>query len=305
MEHTPVLLDETIRLLQLSPGLQVVDGTVGLAGHAKRIAEGIQPGGKLIALDHNARSLAAATEALAALPDITLLQRNFRQIGQVIDDYFGGHVDRVLLDLGLASWQIEKSGLGLSFQYAEPLDMRQGSTERGQTAAHLIQTTPEAELADILWRYGEEPQSRRLAKAMKAELPTTTDQLVEVVRSVKGRGFRHHHPATQTFQALRMAVNDEIAALTEALTAVKTCLTPHGRLAVISFHSGEDRLVKQTFRDWSRRCICPPEQPVCTCPGKAEFRLITKSAVQASRQEQLANPRSRSARLRVVEKLAL
>jgi 16S rRNA (cytosine1402-N4)-methyltransferase len=212
-------------------------------------------------------------------------------------------VDGILLDLGLSSRQLADGMRGFSFSNDGPLDMR-FDVEQGVTAAELINRLSEAELADLFWRYGEERRSRRIARAIVQERPihTTHELAALVVRSIGRR--RGRHPATKIFQALRIAVNDELGALRNGLTAALGLLSPAGRLAVISFHSLEDRLVKQTFRDWQLDCVCPPSQPICTCDKVAEVILVTRGAVKPSAQEVADNPRSRSARLRVAERLA-
>jgi 16S rRNA (cytosine1402-N4)-methyltransferase len=212
------------------------------------------------------------------------------------------HFDGILLDLGLSSRQLADSQRGFSFLREGPLDMRFDATQ-GATAADLINNLSEAELADIFWRYGEERRSRQWAKVIVANRPiTTTTQLADLIAAqVKRRG--RIHPATQIFQALRIAVNDELEAVERGVKVAIELLSANGRLAVISFHSLEDRFVKQFFRQLSRDCICPPEQPICTCNRQPVLRLITRKAIQAGAEEIADNPRSRSARLRVVEKV--
>jgi 16S rRNA (cytosine1402-N4)-methyltransferase len=210
--------------------------------------------------------------------------------------------DGILLDLGLSSRQLDNSERGFSFLREGPLDMRFDTTQ-GKTAADLINNLNEAELADIFWHYGEERRSRQWARVIVNNRPiTTTTQLADLIAAqVKRRG--RTHPATQIFQALRIAVNDELAAVSEGVKTAVELLKPNGRLAVISFHSLEDRFVKQYFRELSRDCICPPEQPICTCQRQPIVRLVTRKAVKAGPEEIAANPRSRSARLRVVAKV--
>ena len=213
-----------------------------------------------------------------------------------------GQFDGILLDLGLSSRQLADSQRGFSFLREGPLDMRFDTTQ-GPTAADLINNLTEAGLADIFWRYGEERRSRQWAKVIVAHRPlTTTTQLAELIANqVRRRG--RTHPATQIFQALRIAVNDELSLVEAGVELAIEALRTNGRLAVISFHSLEDRFVKQTFRQLSRTCVCPPEQPICTCNQQPVVKLVTRKAVQASAEEITANPRSRSARLRVVEKI--
>jgi 16S rRNA (cytosine1402-N4)-methyltransferase len=211
-------------------------------------------------------------------------------------------VDGILLDLGVSSMQLDQAERGFSFQQEGPLDMR-FSPLQSITAADLVNQLPEDQLAEIIWRYGEEQQSRRIARAIVQSRPiSTTLQLAEVIRKATA-GHGRLHPATLTFQALRIAVNTELQAIEAVLPQAMDALTPGGRLAVISFHSLEDRLVKQTFRRESRDCICPPEQPVCTCSHKASIREVNRHPITAGDAEIAENPRARSARLRVIEKL--
>jgi 16S rRNA (cytosine1402-N4)-methyltransferase len=206
------------------------------------------------------------------------------------------------MDLGLSSRQLDDGDRGFSFGQEGPLDMRMDRSQ-GQSAADLVNTLSEAELADILWQYGEERHSRRIARAIVAARPmTTTGQLADLVARTVGRR-EQIHPATRTFQALRIAVNDELGALREALPQARDLLRPGGRLVVIAFHSLEDRLVKQFFRQESRDCICPPELPVCVCQHEATLKVLTSKPVRPTADEIARNPRSRSARLRVAERL--
>lgn len=300
--HIPVMLPEVLEWLDIKPGQTVVDATLGLGGHASAILERLGDHGKLIGLDQNEGSLAEAKTRLAKYGDQAKLQlANFRQIGGVIDEEAGGTVDKVLFDLGLASWQLDESGLGLSFQRDEPLDMRLDRS-LPETAADLIGRVSERELSTILRVFGDEPKAGKMAEAIKKEQPKTTERLAELAIRVKGQGQRKIHPATTVFQALRIAVNDELGALETALIGLPERLPSGSRIVILSYHSGEDRLVKQTFREWAANCHCPPKQPVCTCEG-ATFKLLTKHAVKPRETEIAANPRARSARLRAVEKI--
>ena len=300
--HIPVMLAETLERLDIKPGQTVLDATLGLGGHSAAILERLGNTGRLIGLDQNAGSLSEAKTRLAKYAGQTeLIQANFREIGLIIDEQFGGEVDRVLFDLGVASWQLDEPGMGLSFQVDEPLDMR---LDHGlpETAADLIGRVSTRELATILRVFGDEPKAHKMAEAIKKELPTTTRQLADLAMRVKGRSTRRIHPATLVFQALRIAVNDELGALEAALKALPDRMRPGGKVVVMSYHSGEDRLVKQTFREWAADCHCPPGRPVCDCDGPT-YKLLTKHAVKPSEAEVLANPRARSARLRAVEKI--
>lgn len=303
LQHKPVLLAETLELLNLHPGLTVIDATVGLGGHAKQIFEQIKPTGRLIGLDQNETSLLTASQRLPQHePNLRLLNENFRQLGQIIDREFEGKVDRVLFDLGLASWQLDEPGLGLSFQRDEPLDMRLDRRQR-ETAANLIADRSVKELTAIFRGLGDEPRAQKIAEAIKREPPQTTRELAELILQVKGRSRRSHHPATQVFQALRMAVNDELGALQQALLAGLQRLNPAGRIVVLAYHSGEDRLVKQLFRQAANPALLSNEPRVLPVENESMFRLLTRHAMKADDREIQLNNRSRSVRLRAIEQL--
>lgn len=302
--HQAVLLDEVIALLQPGPGGVYVDGTVGAGGHAAAILRASQPEGQLFGLDQDQHALEIAKRHLAEFGDrVYLLHANFDQLSQLQLP----PADGILLDLGVSSMQLDQPERGFSFQVDGPLDMRMDDTG-GDTAADLVNHLGETELADLIYQYGEERYSRRIARAIvKARPIRRTNQLVEIIQKAVpfagGKGKARIHPATRTFQALRIAVNDELGALERALPQAIELLKPGGRLAVISFHSLEDRIVKQYFRREAQDCICPPDQPVCTCRHKATVRIITKRPIMPSLAEVNANPRARSAKLRVVESI--
>jgi 16S rRNA (cytosine1402-N4)-methyltransferase len=311
--HKPVLLNETIQALQPRPGGTYIDGTVGAGGHAAAILEASGPDGQLFGLDQDERALAVAERQLAKFGDrVHLLQSNFDRLGQVAKQYQIPPASGIVFDLGVSSMQLEQPERGFSFQIDGPLDMRMDPTT-GQPAADLVNQLPEGELADLIYQYGEESRSRRIARAIvKARPIRRTRELADVVsqairarpgRSKQSRGKPKIHPATRTFQALRIAVNDELGALERVLPQAVELLEPGGRLAVISFHSLEDRIAKQFFRQESRDCICPPEQPVCTCRHKATIHIITKKPITPSLAETDKNPKARSAKLRVVESI--
>ncbi|MFO7663172.1 MAG: 16S rRNA (cytosine(1402)-N(4))-methyltransferase RsmH [Chloroflexota bacterium] len=305
--HTPVLFREVMALLQPRAGGRYIDCTVGAGGHSAGILDLSAPDGRLLGIDRDPEAIVFAGQRLEAFGDrVTLVNASFGLLATVSREYGFEVVDGVLLDLGLSSRQLGSAERGFSFLNEGPLDMRFDSRQ-GETAADLINNLSAEELADIFWRYGEEKQSRRLARLIVANRPlTTTGELAELVAGHKRfspRGGRYRHPATQIFQALRIAVNDELAEVEKGLTAAVQLLKPGGRLAVISFHSLEDRLVKQFFRQLSRDCVCPPQQPVCTCGAKASLTRVTRKAVQATAAEIVTNPRSRSARLRVAARL--
>lgn len=303
--HKSVLLQEVIIALQPRSGGIYLDGTVGAGGHATALLEASAPDGQLFGLDQDQSALAVAKSQLAQFGQrVHLFHANFDRLAQVAQAQGIPPVDGILLDLGVSSMHLDQPERGFSFQADGPLDMRMDASQ-GQTAADLVNHLPEDELANLIFRYGEERHSRRIARAIvKARPIWRTLELAQIVARASGAGRSDRtkiHPATRTFQALRIAVNDELGALERALPQALGCLKPGGRLAVISFHSLEDRIVKQYFKQESLDCICPPEQPVCTCRHKATIDIITKRPITASLDEIDANPRARSAKLRVVE----
>ncbi len=308
-EHEPVLYQEVILYLQPRPNGKYIDGTVGAAGHLTGLIERAAPGGRFLGLDRDADAIDYCRRKLAAFGEnVTLVQASFADVDQVALQYDFSEVDGILLDLGLSSRQLATSARGFSFRQDGPLDMRFDTT-KGATAAELLNALDEATLSEILWRYGEVRESRRVARAIIASRPVnTTGQLADIaVQSASGRrsrkAARRIHPATRIFQALRIAVNDELAALEKALPAMTSLLKPAGRLAVISFHSLEDRMVKQFIREQSLECVCPPQQPICTCDTQPTLKPVTRKVIKPTAEEIARNPRSRSARLRVAEKL--
>jgi 16S rRNA (cytosine1402-N4)-methyltransferase len=303
--HIPVLLEEALQTLAPRSGGRYIDATLGGGGHAEAILEASAPEGRLLGLDADPRAIARVQQRLARFgPRAILVQANFRNIAAVARAQHFQPVDGILFDLGVSSYQFDEAGQGFSFSQEGPLDMRM-DPEAGPSAADLVNTLEADDLADILYRYGEERRSRRIARAIVANRPiATTTQLAEVVLKAIGRrpGARLH-PATRTFQALRIAVNDELGALEAALPQALDLLKPGGFLAVISFHSLEDRIVKHYFRQESRDCICPPHTPVCTCGHKARIKEIHRKGLTPSPDEIVRNQRSRSARLRAARKL--
>lgn len=303
--HQPVLYHEIIHALQPeSPGLYV-DGTVGAGGHARGILEACAPDGRLLGLDLDPQALALAGETLAPYqPRFHLLQASYAALDSVLFQLGWPPVQGILLDLGLSSMQVDHPERGFSFLHDGPLDMRFDPCQP-VCAADLVNTLPEAELADILYRYGEERNARQIARAILQARPVqTTRQLAAVIEAVSPRRGDRLHPATRTFQALRIAVNRELDTIQSALPQAIAALAPGGRLAVISFHSLEDRLVKEFFRRESRNCLCPPRQPVCTCGHVATLKEITRKPITPAEAEIEQNPRARSAKLRVAEKLS-
>ncbi len=276
---------------------------MGGGGHARGILVASTPDGELLGIDADPLAVALAGERLAEFGGrVTLVQGNFADLEEIALEHGFSPVDGILLDLGLSSLQLEAAGRGFSFQLDGPLDMR-FDPSRTTTAADLVNDLSVEELASILSRYGEEPQARRIARAIVAERPiNTTGELAALVKRTVGRR-RRIHPATRTFQALRIAVNEELECLAKALPQALGLLMPGGRLVVISFHSLEDRLVKKFFRRESRDCICPPEAPVCTCGHRATLGIVTRKPIRPSAEEVAANPRSRSAKLRIAFRL--
>ena len=304
ISHTPVMVQEVLQALAVQPGGRYVDCSVGGGGHAEAILDLASPGGLLLGIDADPRALQIAHNRLARFGDAVLLvEGNFRDVQTICRSHGFAPVHGILFDLGLSSLQLAEEGRGFSFQVEAPLDMR-FSPQQTVTAADIVNTYPQEALADILWRYGQEPHSRRVARRIVRERPLeTTTQLAKVVEKSVGRGHRRLHPATRIFQALRIAVNQELENLSAALEGSRDLLGYGGRLVAISFHSLEDAIVKNFFRQESRDCICPPDVPVCVCDHKASLKLVTRSAIRPTPDEVAANPRSRSGRLRVAERL--
>ena len=303
-EHIPVLYKEVLVGLEPRPGGCYIDATLGAGGHAAGILAASAPDGRLLGLDADPEAVAFAGGQLRHFGERVISQAaNFRQIGPVALALGFGQVDGILMDLGISSRQLSSPERGFSFSQDGPLDMRMDPGQ-GRSAANLVNHLPQAELADLLWRYGEERNSRRIARAIIASRPvTTTKQLADLVERTVGRREKIH-PATRTFQALRIAVNDELDALNQALVQARDLLRPQGRLAIIAFHSLEDRLVKRFYQQESRDCLCPPEIPVCVCQHRATLRVLTSKPIRPTVDEIARNPRSRSARLRIAERLA-
>jgi 16S rRNA (cytosine1402-N4)-methyltransferase len=295
--------------LQPGRGDRFIDGTLGAGGHAAGILEASTPHGYLLGLDVDPQALTLAQGRLAVFGErAVILQASYTELAAQAHRLGWYAVDGILLDLGVSSMQLDTPQRGFSFQADAPLDMR-FDPRNPVTAADLVNNLPEADLADIIFRYGEERNSRHIARAIVKFRPIeTTSQLAAVILRVspssKGPRRQHLHPATRTFQALRMAVNQELESIEAVLPQAVALLAPGGRLAVISFHSLEDRIVKQFMRHESRDCVCPPRQPVCTCGHQATLVEVTAHPVQPPEEEVAGNPRSRSAKLRVAEKLA-
>ena len=301
--HQPVLYHEIIHALQPKNAGRYVDGTLGAGGHARGILEACAPDGCLLGLDVDPQALALARETLAPYGErARLIQTSYDSLAETLRKIGWDEVDGILLDLGLSSMQLDTPERGFSFQQDAPLDMR-FDPDSPTTAADLVNTLPQDELADLIYRYGEERASRRIAQAiLKARPLQTTRQLAAVIEAVLPRKG-HIHPATKTFQALRIAVNEELDRVENVLPQAVAALKSGGRLAIISFHSLEDRIVKAYFRRESRDCICPPKQPVCTCGHIATLKEISRKPIIPGEAEIMANPRARSAKLRIAEKL--
>ncbi len=303
--HNPVLLREVLTALDVKPGGRYVDCTVDGGGHAEAILEASSPGGALLGIDADPVALNRASRRLARFGDAAAVVRgNFRDVDVICRERDFAPVNGVLFDLGLSSLQIAESVRGFSFRQEGPLDMR-FDPEQDVTASHWVNEADEEELADVIWRFGEERESRRIARAIVNGRPLrTTTELAKAVEQAVGRGSKSQtHPATRTFQALRIVVNQELASLADALPRAHGLLGFGSRIVVISYHSLEDRIVKQFIARESRDCVCPPRQPVCTCGHVASVRPVTRGAVTPSPEEVRANPRSRSARLRAAERL--
>jgi 16S rRNA (cytosine1402-N4)-methyltransferase len=306
-----VLLAEAVAALQPRPGGRYLDGTFGGGGHTRALLEASAPDGFILALDADPAAIDRAS-ALQQNPDIARrlipVHANFADLAAVARERGVAPLDGILLDLGLSSFQLDQPERGFAFRHEGPLDMR-FNPDRGIPASELVNTLPERELADLIWRYGEEPGSRRIARAVVREreraLIETTSRLAKIVAgALGGRRGRDIHPATRTFQALRIATNEELTALEAALAGALDVLAPGGRLAVIAFHSLEDRIVKRFVERESAGCICPPEVPICVCGHRPRLQKITRRPVRPDAAEMDANPRARSAVLRVAERLS-
>ncbi|MCI8842742.1 MAG: 16S rRNA (cytosine(1402)-N(4))-methyltransferase RsmH [Oscillospiraceae bacterium] len=306
--HITVLLDETIEQMQIDPSKVYLDGTLGGGGHASAIAAKLTTG-RLIGLDRDEKALTAARERLAPWMDrVTLLHRNFRELDNALDGLGLEAVDGMVFDLGVSSPQLDDGARGFSYRTDAPLDMRMDATQR-LTAWELVNRWPREQLKRIFYDYGEERYAPQIAAAIEKRRESapieTTLELVDVIKSaMPPQALREkQHPAKRSFQAIRIAVNDELGALDTLMGMAVDRLDPGGRLAVITFHSLEDRIVKSALQEAARGCVCPPEFPVCVCGRKPKVRLITRKPILPGTRELEANPRARSAKLRVAERL--
>ncbi|MBE6634293.1 MAG: 16S rRNA (cytosine(1402)-N(4))-methyltransferase RsmH [Ruminococcaceae bacterium] len=307
--HKSVLLDECMDGLNIRPQGIYVDGTAGGAGHSREIASRLTEGGKLIALDQDETAVQTATERLSVFGDRAVVVRsNFREVGSVCEMLGIEQIDGMLLDLGVSSYQLDTAERGFSYQADAPLDMRM-DLRNPLSAYHVVNEYSEDRIKRILFEYGEERFSGRIASAIlraREQAPIkTTGELVRIVKSAIPSSARDggHHPAKRTFQALRIEVNAELDVIEPAIRAAVSMLRPGGRVAIITFHSLEDRIVKQTFADLASGCTCPKDFPVCVCGKRPQVKVITRKPILPSKEELEENPRSRSAKLRVAEKL--
>lgn len=309
--HTPVLLHEAVDGLHLQPGATVIDGTLGGGGHARALLERIMPGGHLIGFDRDQDAINHIQATLGTqygLDQLTLIHDTYYSLNQHARSLSLTTVHAILLDLGISFHQIRDAGRGFSFQAVnEPLDMRM-DVRQDLTATYLLNSYSERQLADIIHNYGEDPHARRIARnivTQRQQQPLTIvqDLLNCVERAYRGSRKPKSHMATRTFQAIRIAVNDELDKLADVITDAISILTPGGYLAVITFHSLEDRIVKQTFKTAAQECICPPEFPECRCTHQATIQIVTKKPIIPSEQELINNPNARSAKLRIAKKI--
>jgi 16S rRNA (cytosine1402-N4)-methyltransferase len=309
--HATVLKEEVVRRIQPKPGGRYLDGTLGLGGHTEAILEAAGGQAEVLGLDRDTKALEQASERLAAYGDrVRTAHLPFSRFEEALAELGWDGLDGAVLDLGVSSLQLDDRERGFSFMGDGPLDMRMDPESGAAPARVLVNKGTFEELRRIIKEYGDEPLAGKIARAivkqrMDADIETTA-QLAELVSRAyppDRRRQARNHPATRTFMALRIAVNREVEELAEFLRRMPGPLKPGGRLAVISFHSLEDRMVKHAFRDWARDCVCPPRQMICTCRGHALVRLLTKKPVTATEEEVAGNPRARSAKLRVCEKL--
>ncbi|MFP6626951.1 MAG: 16S rRNA (cytosine(1402)-N(4))-methyltransferase RsmH [Deltaproteobacteria bacterium] len=306
--HIPVMLEEVVEVLQVRTGGRYVDATVGEGAMAERLLEVSAPSGLLLGMDRDGEALESSARYLERFGSrATLVRTSYSRLEQTLEECGWQRVDGIVADLGLSSLQLRRPQRGFSFATEGPLDMRMDLSLEA-TAADLAGSLTEGELADLIYRYGEERASRRIARsivALRAQAPLlTTSDLRRAVLAAGLKGRPGHDPATRTFQAFRIAVNEELSELETLVEGAWRALAPGGRMAVLSYHSLEDRIVKRAFRRLASDCICPPIRVVCNCGWQARVKVVTRKKLRPSRAEVEANPRSRSAGLRVVERLA-
>ena len=305
--HVSVMAREVMDLLRPETRKRYLDGTLGGGGHAEEILIHSSPDGQVLGFDLDDEALDAARQRLSRFGDrLVLRQANFAAAGAILNEIGWLGVDGIILDLGVSSHQFESPERGFSFRGKARLDMRM-DRRQSLDAYQIVNTFSAPELERILRQYSEEPQGRRIALRIAAERKMktidTTEELADIVARIKGKRERDHHPATQTFQALRIAVNQELQNLERFLESGYELLEPKGRMVIISFHSLEDRLVKRAFRKWSRNCLCPPRTPTCQCGWNQKVKLLMTRPLSPSPSELDANPRARSAKLRAVERI--
>jgi len=307
--HLPVMATEVVQGLKLKPGGVYVDCTLGGGGHSELILQGTGPDGCLVGLDQDPEALAAAKKRLTSYkPRAIFVRANFRRLADVLVDLGISALDGVLFDLGTSSYQLDNPARGFSYQHDAPLDMRM-DPQSEITAGMLVNNMTTEELTGIIRKYGEERWASRIAEFIVEERKShpieTTGSLVEIIKKAVPAGARREgpHPAKRTFQALRIAVNSELEILAAAVKAAALALKPGGRICVITFHSLEDRIIKDLFRELASPCTCPRDFPVCVCGGKKELQIVTTKPVLPSETELAVNPRARSAKLRIGEKV--
>ena len=304
-EHKPVMLQECIEGLQIQKDGIYVDGTLGGAGHSKEILKRLSKEGMLIGIDRDEEALEAAKENLKEYSNVKYIHGNHDDIKEILEEIGIEQVDGILLDLGVSSYQLDEKNRGFSYLGENILDMRMDKTQK-LTAKQVVNKYSEEELANIIYEYGEEKFSKRIAKNIceyrKNKEISTTKQLVEIIEKSVPRNKKEGHPAKRTFQAIRIEVNNEIKPLYDTVKKCIECLKPKGRLCIITFHSLEDRAVKNAYIEAKGKCTCPPDLPYCVCGFKSEGRIITKKPILPSNQEQDENSRAKSAKLRIFEK---
>ena len=306
-KHEPVMLKECIEALNINPAGIYVDGTLGGAGHSIEILKRLSPNGKLIGIDRDEEALKASEKRLKDFKNVTYIHGNHDDIQEILQDFGIQEVDGILLDLGVSSYQLDEKSRGFSYMSDNILDMRM-DTSKGITAKDVINTYSEEQLSDILWKYGEEKFSKQIAKNIckvrKEKEITTTKELVEIIEKTIPRAMQKDgHPAKRTFQAIRIEVNNELEPLYKTIENSVHCLKQRGRLVVITFHSLEDRLVKNAMLDMQGKCTCPKDLPYCICGYKSFGKIINKKPIIATEEEQKRNPRAKSAKVRIFERI--
>ena len=307
-EHKAVLLDEAVKYLNIKENGIYFDGTLGRGGHSSEILKNLSGDGKLIAVDRDIKAVREVEKQLASAENLIIRHANFIDFDKVLKELSVEKVDGMLFDLGVSSPQIDNPDRGFSYQKDDPLDMRM-NWEQNLTAADIVNNYSQEEIKDIISDYGEENWAARIAEFIVKERQNkkikTTSDLVDIIKAAIPKGARRSggHPARRTFQALRIATNDELNQLKVLINKAVDYLNPGGRIVIISFHSLEDRIVKHSFRELARDCVCPPDFPICVCDKKAELKVVTRSPVQASEKEIEENSRARSAKLRAGEKI--